>query len=637
MPHARSHLFAAAATLLLLSSRAHAYIDLAPTLGKIIRDSKSIALLEVTAFDRPSRALTLKPLTTFKGDPPPGQLRHILAQMDEPVRAEILRWAAPGSRAVLFATPSRALVCIGAAWYALKLNDDDAWQVADERPDLPLAYCGGLPRLADALPDILAGRSAVITTVAYGSGSEGAMFDIALNRQSLPGLIRLQRLRAALTMPAAALGAASDPHVFIGPGAVDESDLPDLLHQLANPDPAQRAQAADDLGSLGPPATSAADALAKALRDPDPAVRSAAAGALLRITPHDETPLTTLQSDLAGTHPATRRAAAAAAGFAGPRGTPLAPILAHLLSDPDEPTRLNALQSLSMLGPAAEPALPALLPLLKNPDLAIDAADAVGRIGPPAKDALPQLTQMLHADDRPLQWAACRAMAQIGGPDAHPAVDFILSLRTKATEVEGYNLMIYLALLGPVARDALPKLPSFPIRNRGLITATTWAIDPSKGYPWRPAPSAGFGFMGGAAVPHDSPGFGQGGGLGSDIFGSLMELIWISYIHNLGSRLAAVSPRLASDLLHDSAGDVPPWGFELLNADPHAALALLTPALASKDPTQRERAAVALGYMGPTAAPAKDALESAQKSAATDPEHRLLAWALRHVTNSLAW
>ncbi len=622
-----------AAALLLFVGRASAYIDLAPTLGKIIKDSKTIALVEVTAYDRATRTVTLKPLHTLKGATPPAEFRHILAREGEAVPAQLLRWAAPGSRAVLFATANRAVVCVGTAWYSLKSPENDTWKAAEDRPDLPLAYFGGVAHLDAAVAEILAGRTAIITTVAYGSESEGAMFDIALNRQSLPGVVRLERIRASADMPTAMISASSDPQFFVGPGSVDVADLPALLTQLTATDPATRTEAADDLGSLGRKARPAAAALAAALRDAAPAVRAAAAGALLRITPRDPRPLEVLQADLDSSDLAARRAAANAAGFAGTRGAPLAPRLAALLKDPDESTHMGALQSLSMLGPAAAPALPALLPLLQDPELAIDAADAVGHIGPAAHDALPQLTRMLASDQRALQWAACRAMAQIGGPDAHPAVDFMLAAMPKATEVEGYNLMIYLALLGPVAQDALPKLPTFALKNRGLTTATTWAIHPEKGYPWKPAPSPGFGPFGGAVAPQDSPGFGQGGGLGQNMFGSLMSLIYVSYIHNLGTRLAPVAPRLATDILQDTAGDVPTWGYELLAADPAAAMKILTPALHSSDATQRERATVALGYMGPAAAPAAPELQAALKQAPTDSEHRLLTWALLHVTD----
>jgi HEAT repeat protein len=624
---------AAALGLLALALPAHGYIDLAPTLPKIINDSSAIALMEVTAFDRESRVVTLKSVRTLKGAPP-AEVRHALAAPGGALPVQLLRWAMAGNRALLFAAKTRAIVCVGTAWYPVRNSDGKAWVPDAERPDLPLSYFGSVSRLTAGVADILAGKSAVITTVAYGADSEGAMFDIALNRQSLPGVVRVQRIRASKTMPTSMLTASSDPNYFVGHGVVDKRDLPALIEELKHADALQRAEAAEEVGTLGRAGRPAASALAEMLKDASPQVRSAAAAALLRIDPRKTGPVDTLSADLQSSDAGTRVAAAAAAGFAGPSGRALAPRLAELLKDPEEAVRLEALQSLSMLGTAAVDALPALLPLVDDPTLAIDAADAIGRIGAPARSALPRLAKLLDSDQSAVRWAAVRAMAQIGGPGARPALDFILKAMPKATEVEGYNLMIYLALLGPEAKEALPRAASFQIKNGMLRRATTWVIDP-QGYPWKPpGNSLGFTFPGfGPLVPRNSPDFGAGGGMQGNLFENLLALMFASYIHNLGDRLAPVAPRLAQDIMKDEAGDIPPWGYELLAADARAALDILTPQLKSEKPFLRERAAVAIGYMGPAASDAASALAAARDQAATESERRLLEWALRHVSD----
>jgi HEAT repeat protein len=611
-----------------LAGRAGAYIDLAPTLPKIISDSATITVVEVKGFDHGSRSVTLAPVEALKGSAGP-EVKHTLAAAGEAVPLQLLRWATPGNRGVLFAAKTRGLVCIGTAWYAVRLSGGQ-WKPDVERPDLPLAYFGSLPRLVAGVSEILQGRSAVITTVAYGSDAEGAMFDIALNRQSLPGVVRVQRVRASKTMPAAVWTASSDPGYFVGAGVADKRDVPALIAQLKEGDGGRRAEAAEDLGTLGRAGRPAIGALEAVLKDDDARARSGAAGALVRIDPGNAAALEAIEADLGSADARTRRMAVGAAGFAGERGAGLASRLAALLKDPDSGVRLTALQSLSMLGPAAAEALPALMPLLEDADLSMDAADAIGRIGAKAAEALPRLAKMLDSPQAAQQWAAVRAMSQIGGPGAHPAVTYILKAMDSANEVEGYNIMIYLALLGPEAKEALPRLPSFAIKNRGLTTATTWAIDPSKGYPWKPA--GGFLGFGAPMAPRSTPGFGAGGGLGANVFENLLALIYASYIHNLGPRLGAVAPRLAQDILKDNAGDVPPWGYEILNADAARAIELLAPALSSERLSQRERAAVALGYMGPPAAASRGALAAARDGAKGEAEQRLMAWALRQVS-----
>ena len=149
-----------------------------------------------------------------------------------------------------------------------------------------------------------------------------------------------------------------------------------------------------------------------------------------------------------------------------------------------------------MLGPAAAQAAPAATPLLDNPELAVDAADALGRIGPAARPVPGALVKMLSSDQTAVQWAAVRAMAQIGGPEAHPAVDFMIRALPKASEVDGYNMMIYLALLGPVAHDAVDAIQSAHIKHPLLPWATRWAIAGGTNLPWQSGPSGGGGGFG---------------------------------------------------------------------------------------------------------------------------------------------
>jgi hypothetical protein len=81
-----------------------------------------------------------------------------------------------------------------------------------------------------------------------------------------------------------------------------------------------------------------------------------------------------------------------------------------------------------------------------------------------------------------------------------------------------------------------------------------------------------------------------------------------------------------------TAGDVPTWGYKILATCPDMAIDVLAPHLADDDIAMRERAAVALGYMGAAAAPGIDRVKAALSKAATDREKRLLAWCLREIS-----
>ena len=260
-----------------------------------------------------------------------------------------------------------------------------------------------------------------------------------------------------------------------------------------------------------------------------------------------------------------------------------------------------------MLGPAAAEAVPAVTKLLDDPEFTIDAADALGRIGPAARPALKRLAQMLSAEQTDLQWAAVRSMSQIGGEDAHPAVEYLIKAMPKATEAEGYNAMIYFALLGPVAKDAVPIIKSTRIKNPMLPSLTLWAIqDSEKNFIWNSG-----GMFGGAGGP----------------FGFVQE----SYVSELGERLKPSAVSLAKKIMDGTAGDFPEVGYKVLACGSNAVLDILTPYLASDDIVMRERAVVALGNMGQAAAPAKNQIEAAMSKSSTPQEKRLIEWCLKEI------
>ena len=427
-------------------------------------------------------------------------------------------------------------------WYQVRTSGSGPWKLGKDRPDLPLAYYGAVSRLAESIALMIGGKDAVITVVAHGADNEGASFDLALNRFNLPGLVRVQRIRANMQMPGMVMAASANPAYLIGAGPVDEGDLAALIERLRSPDAMVRMEAADDLRCLGHKAASAAAPLTELLGNPSQRVRLSAAAAMLQIDAKEARAMEVLAQGLESADLAERRDAAKAIGLAGPAAAALAGKLASLLKDPDESMRITALQAISMLGPAAAQAAGAVAPLLDDPELAIDAADALGRIGSAACPAMKRLAKMLSADQPAVRWAAVRAMSQIGGEEAHPAVDFMVRALRSATEVEGYNMMIYFALLGPVAKDALPTIRSVRIKNPVLAVGhglgDRVGQDPALARP--------------RAVRRARPG-GPGGGPGPDIG----VLIYEAYVHELGDRLRPAARLLAGKIMDGTAGDVP--------------------------------------------------------------------------------
>src|SRR5271166_1906173 len=129
-----------------------AYVDLAPTLARIVRESEAIALVEVERFSSDKGAVLLKNVRDLKGKTSTDSIKHHVRRANEPaVDRPILEWAEPGRRGVLFVAGKAALVCIGQGWYQVQASDDGWWQLGPPRPDLPLAYYGSTSRLSDAV------------------------------------------------------------------------------------------------------------------------------------------------------------------------------------------------------------------------------------------------------------------------------------------------------------------------------------------------------------------------------------------------------------------------------------------------------------------------------------------------------
>ena len=588
---------------------AFSYVDLAPTIAKVINDSRSISILELSSLDRQNRTATFKELRTLKGPAGTTPLVHPAAAADNAIIPRpILQWAHPGAQAVVFSSTRTALVCIGSYWYQLNLIGSTP-RLGPDRVELALTYCGSVPRLIHGVEVMLAGGDAILTMMPHDV-DRNASFDLALNRLAYPGLVTLERLRANLKMPNTVWNVSSSPNYLLGLGPVDESDLPELIRQLQTGDPAARASATEDIRALtevvGAARTaSAVPALEKLLSDSSSGVRTAAAGTILRITHGHDAARKVLAEALTSPDPATRRDAANAAAITGTAGAPLVTALAKLLKDGDD-VKFAALRAIGTLGPVAVAAREAVIPLLDSPEDLIDAADALGRMGIHARPIPPAMSKMLNSDQAAVRAAALRGMCQIGGKEALPAAEYIAQNISDANEIDAFNWTEMMALIGPFAREPALRIQSVPMPNPAVLSATNWAINAPGTLPWQ--------------------------GANIDDLGDLFSFVWATYVLELGERIRPCALSLAPQLMNGTAGEVPDWGYKILNAAPAESVAVIAPHLADKDKAKRERAAIALGRMGPPAAAARPKLEAAIATTRDEREKNLLAWALREIT-----
>ena len=160
------------------------YVDLAPTIVKVIDDSRAIVVVQLDGIDRQKRTVTFKEIKVLKGASGTTPLAQpVAAGANAIIPRPILQWAEPGAQAVVFSSTRTALVCIGTYWYQLNLSGS-SWKLGPDRVELALTYCGSVARLAQGIETILSGGDAVLTMMPHDV-DRNASFDLALNRRFL--------------------------------------------------------------------------------------------------------------------------------------------------------------------------------------------------------------------------------------------------------------------------------------------------------------------------------------------------------------------------------------------------------------------------------------------------------------------
>ena len=568
--------------LLIAGFPARAYIDITPSLGRVIGECQWIAVVEVEKVNPERRAIIYSKITDLKGKLPLSTIRHQLTDGHPPrPPRELLDWARPGERAVLFVTPRVALLCTGQTWYQTDVPPTDQpeqwWRMSLDRPELALAYRGSVRRLAHAVAEIVAGNAVVITTVAHGAQGRGTFSDVVFNTLQSAVAVPMQRVRASLYMPGYLISIGDNPQWFVGLGAVTREDLARLIQELSSIERLQRLDAADDLLLLGKDAGDAIEALRQRLDDEDVRVRLHAATALLAIEPRSQPALKTLTAALVDPATGTRRDAANCFGrLGGAIEGALSLLIAALERESDPDLRCALVQTIGASGSRAGACVKTLVKLLDDPATRLCAAEALGRIGAPAAvGALPALARMLDAGDQEQQWAAARAMVLIGTPGAKPVVPFLVERLKRAPRGrELYQLTWLLGLLGPVAADALPDLAVARWRDNELASMAMWAIAPCDKFPWQ------LGYTADRAC---------------DLW------LFADYIERMGpERTNPAALALVDAMLNDRAWRVPSWGYHLLISRKEVTVPALMDVMKNGPLAKRQIAGRTLTRMGIT-------------------------------------
>ena len=161
------------------------------------------------------------------------------------------------------------------------------------------------------------------------------------------------------------------------------SDLSQLIDDLAAPDPATRSQAAERLSQLGSDAQPAAVALVRACGDPEEEVLQWATGALEALGPPLVSGVDQLAALIDDQSPDVAYWAATLLGRLTAAAAPAVEVLTHAVAGTaDLSVRQRAAWALGEIGPAAAAALPALRQAVTDPDPRLSrlAQQAIDRI-----------------------------------------------------------------------------------------------------------------------------------------------------------------------------------------------------------------------------------------------------------------
>ena len=196
--------------------------------------------------------------------------------------------------------------------------------------------------------------------------------------------------------------------------------LPMLVEMLKSTNDSVRSSAAAGIGGLGPDGSSAAPALAQALKeDPNPYVRRAAAITLSEIKPDPAVVMPALLKGLDEKGTDVPWFSAEALGKLGSKAKEAVPVLLAILKNSSSSSYdlSSAARALGEIGASAESAVPVLMSLMSHQDLGVrrDAIRAIGGIGQHPDSSVPALAKALTDPD--VRVAAAQALGSFAGSD----------------------------------------------------------------------------------------------------------------------------------------------------------------------------------------------------------------------------
>lgn len=251
------------------------------------------------------------------------------------------------------------------------------------------------------------------------------------------------------------------------------------MSKLDDADAAVRAQAARDLGSLGPAAAQAVPALAARLADADPQVRAYAAYALGMIGPAAAPVFAKIAERVADDDPHVRREAVKALRRLKVDRAQLIPVMVRVLESSSTAEVVPAMHAIAEMGPEA---VPALVEALKHDEARYWACQILAEIGPDGAEATSAVAGILKDPRVEVRREAVLCLGQFGAP-AKTSAAAVLALMNDSDPGTRAAAVWTAVMIGAAADDVRPKLSALESDADPLVqVVAAWAkakLDPN--------------------------------------------------------------------------------------------------------------------------------------------------------------
>jgi hypothetical protein len=181
---------AAIALVYAFPNPAHGYVEVAMTLGDVVKQSTNVCLMQVTKVDREKNLIIYQKIQDIKGKHNQEQIKHNIGRggLRPGEWEEIMKWAEVGKQAVFFHNGGASETYFGVSWYQA-YPQGDWWGMSHGEPFLLRSYAGKVDKLPGFVGEMINDKEVVVPCMVDGDKE-------ALHKKTA----RIQRMKASLKL-----------------------------------------------------------------------------------------------------------------------------------------------------------------------------------------------------------------------------------------------------------------------------------------------------------------------------------------------------------------------------------------------------------------------------------------------------